>query len=112
MKRLISLVFASMLMFCTAVISFADTVTMDQRTYMVVYAGETYGAYFDRTSKVGDPDEKGICYVTDNNIVVAIFNYWYKEGEVVRVYGFSDFLLGPTKLTQIIYGVQLDEVLY
>ncbi len=109
MKKFISLVFALMLVLCTVGVSFAETVTLDQREFTVTYNGVVYDTYFDRISLIGDPNETGICYITSNHIVIAILDYWYKEGEVVRIYGFSDFLLGPTKLTQITYGVELKE---
>jgi hypothetical protein len=109
MKKFISLVFALMLTLCTVGVSFAETVTLDQREFSVTYEGMVYDAYFDRVSLIGDPNETGICYITHNYHVIAVLDYWYKEGEVVRIYGFSDFLLGPKKLTQIIYGIELNE---
>lgn len=98
------------LLFVLCFVSVSSATTVNQRTFEVIFDDLPYYAYFDRTSPIYEKDETGVCYFSSYNMVVAIFNYWYREGEVVRLHGFSDFLLGPTKLTQIIYGFEMNEV--
>ncbi len=98
------------LMFVLCFVSISSAVTLDNRSFEVIFNDEAYYAYFDKTSPIFEPEETGVCYFSSYNMVLMIFNYWYKEGEVLRLHGFSDFLVGPTKLTQIIYGFELNEV--
>ena len=113
MKKFNMVVVALMLLvgLCfSKVVVAADRVTVNERTFAVVCDNTTYYAYFDRTNDLPEVEEIGVCYLSVSNKVIGIYNYWYMEGEVVRVYGFSDFLLSPNKLVQITYGVQLTEV--
>ena len=109
MKKIIVLAVLSLVLFFSSISFAAPHVTVNERSFSVVYQNAEYVAYFDRTNNLLDVEETGVCYVSSPNYVVAIFDYWYKEGEVLRVHGFSDFLLGPDKITQIIYGIELNE---
>jgi hypothetical protein len=86
--------------------SIAYSATLSGRTYTLTYGNIQYTASFEE-GPFG-PDERGYCYISSIEGEVML-DYWYKPGEVVRIYGFSDFLLGPSTLTQIIYGVTFTE---
>ena len=54
--------------------------------------------------------EGGQCEVYANGTLFDTYNYALYSNNIVKVYGFCDFLLDTNGLTQITYGVNLKEL--